>query len=162
MTRPFFSKDRITHFDIFDRHAEDAINQFKVRLQQGYPVDFQVRCLRWSTTLSSLDSYSPGCANSLARRTWRLVSLSTLPLNSSLAPTCCPSPLGFPIHFIHLSPSHRLHPSIPPMSFPVPLPKVNGSLHSVSAMLIIGPSLNFGGTRARNIWLSSTSLLIQS
>jgi hypothetical protein len=41
MTRPFFSKDRIAHFDIFDRHATDAINRMKQRLKEGYPVDFQ-------------------------------------------------------------------------------------------------------------------------
>lgn len=41
MTRPFFSKDRVSHFDIFDKHAEDAINQLKTRLKDGYPVDFQ-------------------------------------------------------------------------------------------------------------------------
>ncbi|KAG2338542.1 cytochrome P450 [Suillus weaverae] len=41
MTRPFFSKDRISHFDIFDKHAEDAISQLKIRLREGYPVDFQ-------------------------------------------------------------------------------------------------------------------------
>jgi len=42
MTRPFFSKERISHFDNFDRHAEDAIRQFKDRLHEGHPVDFQV------------------------------------------------------------------------------------------------------------------------
>ncbi|KAG6845855.1 hypothetical protein H0H87_002546 [Tephrocybe sp. NHM501043] len=41
MTRPFFSKDRITHFDIFERHAQDAIQQLKVRLKEGHPVDIQ-------------------------------------------------------------------------------------------------------------------------
>ena len=41
MTRPFFSRDRISHFDIFDRHAEDAINKLKARLREGHPVDFQ-------------------------------------------------------------------------------------------------------------------------
>lgn len=43
MTRPFFSKDRISHFDIFDRHAADAIKQVKERMRQGYAVDVQVR-----------------------------------------------------------------------------------------------------------------------
>ena len=43
MTRPFFSKDRISHFDIFDRHAADAIEQIKERMGQGYAVDVQVR-----------------------------------------------------------------------------------------------------------------------
>lgn len=42
MTRPFFSKDRIGHFDIFERHADDAIQQAKVRIHAGYAVDFQV------------------------------------------------------------------------------------------------------------------------
>ncbi|KAJ8488066.1 hypothetical protein ONZ45_g14090 [Pleurotus djamor] len=41
MTRPFFSKDRISHFDVFDRHADDALNQSKARLAEGYPIDFQ-------------------------------------------------------------------------------------------------------------------------
>ncbi|KAF4600440.1 hypothetical protein EYR38_005067 [Pleurotus pulmonarius] len=41
MTRPFFSKDRISHFDVFDRHADDALNQTKARLADGYPIDFQ-------------------------------------------------------------------------------------------------------------------------
>ncbi|TFK64703.1 cytochrome P450 monooxygenase pc-3 [Pluteus cervinus] len=41
MTRPFFSRDRIVHFDIFDRHAIDAISQLKKRLKEGFPVDIQ-------------------------------------------------------------------------------------------------------------------------
>ena len=43
MTRPFFSKDRISHFEIFDRHAADAIKQVRERMKQGYAVDVQVR-----------------------------------------------------------------------------------------------------------------------
>ena len=43
MTRPFFNKDRISHFDIFDRHASDALHQLKTRLREGYPVNIQVR-----------------------------------------------------------------------------------------------------------------------
>ncbi|KAK0191618.1 cytochrome P450 monooxygenase pc-3 [Armillaria mellea] len=41
ITRPFFSRDRISHFDIFDRHADDALKLMKARFKQGYPVDFQ-------------------------------------------------------------------------------------------------------------------------
>ncbi|KAF8219014.1 cytochrome P450 monooxygenase pc-3 [Tricholoma matsutake] len=41
MTRPFFSKERITDFDIFDRHAKNAIGQIIDRLKAGYAVDFQ-------------------------------------------------------------------------------------------------------------------------
>ncbi|KAF9445059.1 cytochrome P450 monooxygenase pc-3 [Macrolepiota fuliginosa MF-IS2] len=41
ITRPFFSKERIGDFEIFDRHAEDALRQAKSRLAEGYPIDFQ-------------------------------------------------------------------------------------------------------------------------
>ena len=43
MTRPFFTKDRISHFENFDRHADEAIHQIKTRLNEGYAVDIQVR-----------------------------------------------------------------------------------------------------------------------
>lgn len=45
MTRPFFSRDRISDFEIFEKHADDTIGQLKARLRQGYPVDFQVLTL---------------------------------------------------------------------------------------------------------------------
>ncbi|KAG8218218.1 cytochrome P450 [Butyriboletus roseoflavus] len=48
MTRPFFSKDRISDFDIFERHAEDAIHQMKIHLREGYPVDFQDVAFRFT------------------------------------------------------------------------------------------------------------------
>ncbi|KAJ3572591.1 hypothetical protein NP233_g2985 [Leucocoprinus birnbaumii] len=41
MTRPFFSRDRISHFDIFDRHAEEALNKLAERLKEGVAVDIQ-------------------------------------------------------------------------------------------------------------------------
>ena len=41
MTRPFFSKERISHFDIFESHADDAIQQTKDRVDAGFAVDFQ-------------------------------------------------------------------------------------------------------------------------
>ncbi|KAJ3919388.1 cytochrome P450 [Lentinula edodes] len=41
ITRPFFSRDRITDFDIFDRHAEEAIRKMKARFKEGYAADFQ-------------------------------------------------------------------------------------------------------------------------
>ncbi|KZT21756.1 cytochrome P450 [Neolentinus lepideus HHB14362 ss-1] len=41
MTRPFFSRDRISHFDIFDRHGEEAIGKMKQRFAEGYAIDFQ-------------------------------------------------------------------------------------------------------------------------
>ena len=42
MTRPFFAKDRVTDFDMFDRHSAVVISRLKERFSQGEPVDFQV------------------------------------------------------------------------------------------------------------------------
>lgn len=47
MARPFFSIDRISHFDIFDRHAETTITLMRERFRAGLAVDFQVRALTW-------------------------------------------------------------------------------------------------------------------
>lgn len=41
MTRPFFSKDRISHFEIFGRHADEAIVLIKERLNTGHAIDIQ-------------------------------------------------------------------------------------------------------------------------
>ena len=52
MTRPFFSKDRISHFDNFDRHATDALTQMKARMREGYAVDWQVCTLPYPWDLA--------------------------------------------------------------------------------------------------------------
>ncbi|VDB86505.1 unnamed protein product [Peniophora sp. CBMAI 1063] len=41
MARPFFSRDRISHFDIFNRHVDDVLVQAKHRLREGHALDFQ-------------------------------------------------------------------------------------------------------------------------
>ena len=41
MTRPFFSKDRISDFELFDHHADQLIAKMKDRLKDGVAVDFQ-------------------------------------------------------------------------------------------------------------------------
>ncbi|KAG7440044.1 cytochrome P450 [Guyanagaster necrorhizus] len=41
MTRPFFSRDRISHFDLFDNHAQTVVAKMKGRFQMGVTVDFQ-------------------------------------------------------------------------------------------------------------------------
>jgi len=48
MSRPFFAKEKIQHFQIFDRHAGDVIGQIKDRLRQGVPVDIQDAASRFS------------------------------------------------------------------------------------------------------------------
>ena len=42
MTRPFFARDRVTDFDLFDRHAEMVVSKLKERFAQGEAIDFQV------------------------------------------------------------------------------------------------------------------------
>ncbi|KAH7927164.1 cytochrome P450 [Leucogyrophana mollusca] len=41
MTRPFFTHDRIGHFDIFDRHADESIRLMNERFRSGFAIDFQ-------------------------------------------------------------------------------------------------------------------------
>ncbi|KAI0089810.1 cytochrome P450 monooxygenase pc-3 [Irpex rosettiformis] len=41
ISRPFFSKDRISHFDVFDRHATKVLDLVKERSQAGYALDWQ-------------------------------------------------------------------------------------------------------------------------
>jgi hypothetical protein len=59
MTRPFFHRERISDFDLFDLHAENAIAKFKARLREGYAVDFQVcyptisLCLRFLNLINA-------------------------------------------------------------------------------------------------------------
>ncbi|KAH9483162.1 Cytochrome P450 monooxygenase 75 [Psilocybe cubensis] len=41
MTRPFFTRERISDFDIYDRNCDLSIKAAKQRLKEGYTVDFQ-------------------------------------------------------------------------------------------------------------------------
>ena len=41
MSRQFFTKDKISHFDNFDRHADLAISKLRARFRQDAAVDFQ-------------------------------------------------------------------------------------------------------------------------
>ena len=59
MTRPFFSKERVSDYDIFDRHAETVIKAMKKRVEDGYPVEFQVSMFYvFKFTLSVNTTYS--------------------------------------------------------------------------------------------------------
>ena len=41
MTRPFFSKDRTSDFEIFDRHADQVVAKMKERFSQDIAADVQ-------------------------------------------------------------------------------------------------------------------------
>ncbi|KAG2142981.1 cytochrome P450 [Suillus clintonianus] len=65
MTRPFFTHDRISHFDIFDRHADHAIALAKKRFRVGLAIDFQDLISRF--TLDSASEFLFGhCIGSLS------------------------------------------------------------------------------------------------
>jgi hypothetical protein len=38
-----FTRERVSHFELFDRRASQVINKLRERLREGYAVDFQVR-----------------------------------------------------------------------------------------------------------------------
>ncbi|KAF9450762.1 cytochrome P450 [Macrolepiota fuliginosa MF-IS2] len=64
ITRPAFTRDRISDFELFDRHAEIAIQQLKSRLREGHPVDFQDLMSRF--TLDSATEFLFGhCVHNL-------------------------------------------------------------------------------------------------
>ncbi|KDR78034.1 hypothetical protein GALMADRAFT_64763 [Galerina marginata CBS 339.88] len=41
ITRPMFTREKISHFDLFDRRAFQVITKLRERLREGYAVDFQ-------------------------------------------------------------------------------------------------------------------------
>lgn len=64
MTRPFFSRDRISHFDLFDRHAEVLVSVMKERSSIGMGIDVQDLMGRF--TLDSATEFLFGsCVHSL-------------------------------------------------------------------------------------------------
>ncbi|KIK91734.1 hypothetical protein PAXRUDRAFT_148862 [Paxillus rubicundulus Ve08.2h10] len=67
MTRPFFSIDRISHFDIFDRHAETVVALMKQRFRIGLAIDFQDLISRF--TLDAATDFLLGhCLDTLAAK----------------------------------------------------------------------------------------------
>ncbi|KAG6915766.1 hypothetical protein DXG01_009971 [Tephrocybe rancida] len=64
MTRPFFTRDRISDFDLFDRHASTVFTLIKERMRNGHAIDFQDLMSRF--TLDSASEFLFGhCVHSL-------------------------------------------------------------------------------------------------
>jgi hypothetical protein len=53
MARPFFSRDRVTDLERFDRHIQEAIALMKQRMGTGYAVDFQDLIQRTTMALAT-------------------------------------------------------------------------------------------------------------
>lgn len=104
MTRPFFTRDRISDFDIFEAHSAHALQLAKARLAEGHAIDFQVcipRCLLSSTHYSRSNAHT----SSWLYRIWSQDSHSTQPLHfySDIMSTL--SQLGY---LILLPPGHQI------------------------------------------------------
>ncbi|CAA7269189.1 unnamed protein product [Cyclocybe aegerita] len=54
MTRPFFTRERITNFEIFDRVCHSALSQAKERMVEGFPIDFQDLVSRFALDVSTV------------------------------------------------------------------------------------------------------------
>lgn len=92
MTRPFFSRERISDFDNFDRHATEALDRAQTRLQEGYAIDFQVRSLSaWYLAFLNIQllfppgrsaTFHPRLCFRVPARAWRMLSIcgSAIPL----------------------------------------------------------------------------------
>ncbi|KAG8883717.1 hypothetical protein FRB97_006028 [Tulasnella sp. 331] len=65
MTRPFFTRDRVTDFDTFDRHAETLIRKLRERCDSGMPVDFQEAITQFSMD-SATEFLFGHCAHALS------------------------------------------------------------------------------------------------
>ncbi|TFK39527.1 cytochrome P450 [Crucibulum laeve] len=65
MTRPFFTRDRIGAFALFDRHASLVITRIKEKMSEGEAIDFQDLMLRF-TLDSGTDHLFGSCVNSLS------------------------------------------------------------------------------------------------
>ncbi|KAJ7321640.1 cytochrome P450 monooxygenase pc-3 [Mycena albidolilacea] len=89
MSRPFFNKERISDFDLFDRHTHDALSRIKQRLAEGYAVDIQDCVSRF--TLDSATAFLFGA------------SVSSLAAG-------LPYPSSAPAHLAN-SPAFLTHPS---------------------------------------------------
>ncbi|KDR74319.1 hypothetical protein GALMADRAFT_227391 [Galerina marginata CBS 339.88] len=63
MTRPFFTRERISDFDIYRRNCDTSLAEATSRLSEGYPIDFQDLAARF--TLDSATEFlfgtSVGC-----------------------------------------------------------------------------------------------------
>ncbi|KIL67120.1 hypothetical protein M378DRAFT_23065 [Amanita muscaria Koide BX008] len=65
ISRPAFTRERISDYEIFDRHTKMVISQLKNRLKQGYAVDFQDLMSRF--TLDTATEFLFGtCVHSLS------------------------------------------------------------------------------------------------
>ena len=119
MTRPFFTRERISDFDIYDRNCDKALEAAKGRLRQGHPIEFQVK------PSILLQKYSTSNRNFFAFRILLEDLLWTLPPSSCLATTLTLFLLGYLIPPRWNTRTLLHSPTIPLMSSSVHSGRVN-------------------------------------
>ncbi|TFK68747.1 cytochrome P450 [Pluteus cervinus] len=65
MTRPFFNRDRVTHFHLFDRYAEKVLKKIRERMEAGMAIDFQDIMSRFTMDVTT-DFLFNQCVDSLS------------------------------------------------------------------------------------------------
>ncbi|KII83768.1 hypothetical protein PLICRDRAFT_168657 [Plicaturopsis crispa FD-325 SS-3] len=131
MTRPFFTRDRVSDFDNFEKHSADLIEQMKHRLRGGYAIDFQDAILRF--TLDSATEFLFGnCVHSLATG---LPYPSTGPPYPSTGPPHPSTGLPYPSSY----PSDAQTPLAPPSDAHTPPTRAMGPTNANAS----GPAEDF-------------------
>ncbi|GJE88927.1 cytochrome P450 [Phanerochaete sordida] len=64
MTRPFFSRQRITDFELLGRHSDAIVDKIKERTREGFPVDLQDLFARLTMDCSS-ELFLGSCMNTI-------------------------------------------------------------------------------------------------
>lgn len=91
MARPFFTRERISDFEIYERNCDLSLGHAKNRLAEGHPIDFQVCNLFLQMRRAFISRHA------LHRTLYPASHWTPLPSSSS-APTSVPLPQGFHIH----------------------------------------------------------------
>ncbi|KAF8583528.1 cytochrome P450 [Ramaria rubella] len=78
MARPYFSRTRVTEFDLFDRHAEVVITKLKERFVEGEAVDFQDIMSRFTLDTATLFLFGSSAQSLSAPLPYALTSPKSL------------------------------------------------------------------------------------
>lgn len=89
MTRPFFTRERISHFEIFETYADEAVALISERSDEGVAVDVQDVFARF-TLDAATESLFGSCVHSLR---------DALPYPSSMSPRTTNAPCSQAVRF---------------------------------------------------------------
>jgi len=97
MARPFFSRDRVTDLERFDKHMQTGIELLKQRLSTGYAINFQV-CLHPSLSLTTLLTWYKDLIQRVTMDTASEFLFGKSVNSLDILPQDLPQPFGHPLH----------------------------------------------------------------